>query len=74
MPTNGDERITETFCTRNIWGVKTCYCATTLIVALFPTDGELIGFPPRQTIVTRSHWEVGEKIPKYAQIIGSLIF
>ena len=62
------------FCTRNFFGRVgvSRYAATPLIVALSPGHSDITRFRPWSPIATGSHLDRAEKIPKVAQMIGTV--
>jgi len=49
-----------------------CYAATPLIVALSPGNSNITRFRPWSPIATGNHLEHAEKMPKVAQMIGTI--
>ena len=60
------------FCNRNFWGGVSRYAATPLIVALSPDHSDIIRFRPWSPIATGNHLDRAEKIPKVAQMNGTV--
>jgi len=54
------------------WGGVSCYATTPLIVALSPGHSDINGFRPWSPIATGNHLDHAEKIPKFAQMTGTV--
>jgi len=54
------------------WGGVSRYATTSLNVALSPGHSDITRFRPRSPIATRNHLDRAEKIPKFAQTIGTV--
>ena len=54
------------------WGGVSRYAATPLIVALSPGHSDITRFLSWSPIATRNHLDSAKKIPKIAQITGSV--
>ena len=48
------------------------YATTPLIVALSPGHSDITRFRPWSPIATRNHFDLAEKIPKFAQATGTV--
>ena len=60
------------FCTWNFWGGMSRYAATPLIVALSPGHSDITIFRPWSPIVIGNDVDRAEKIPKVAQMTGTV--
>jgi len=60
------------FCTGNFWGGVSRYSANPLIVALSPGRSDITRYLPWSTIATGNRLDRAEKMPKFAQTIGTV--
>jgi len=73
IPKNQGENFSSGFlCSEFFWGGVSRYAATPLVAALYSGHSDITRFLPWSLIVTGNHLDHAEKIPKVAQMTGTI--